>query len=293
MSKNTKEEEQNVSRRKFVANVVKATAGIAVAASVFSIDSAQAQKTQSDDTLPPSLSSQIPQDELIFRMQRELQSALEKPLSERKWAMVIDQRKCVGCHSCTVACKAENKLPLGVVYRPVIEEEHGTFPYVSLKILARPCMHCSNAPCTKVCPVGATFTREDGIVAIDYQKCIGCRYCISACPYDARTFDWGEFYTEDTPELQKYETEPMFEYGNNTPRLKNKSPMNNTRKCHFCLHRVKEGMLPACVTTCMGRATYFGDMNDPMSLVSELIGNHRAWQLKEELGTQPKVYYLA
>ena len=292
MSKKIQEDHQKVTRRKFMANVVKATAGIAVITTVVSDSTIQAQKTQDEDTLPPFLSTRIPQDELILRMQRELQSALAKPLSERNWGMVIDQRKCVGCHSCTVACKAENKLPQGVVYRPVIEEEHGIFPYVGLNILARPCLHCENAPCTKVCPVKATYTREDGIVVIDYEKCIGCRYCISSCPYDARTFDWGEFYTEDTPELQQYELEPMYEYGKSKPRVKNGSPINNTRKCHFCLHRIREGMLPACVTTCMGRATYFGDLNDPVSLVSELIGNHRVWRLKEELGTEPRVYYL-
>ncbi len=238
------------------------------------------------------LSVKIPQDQLILRMQRELQKAMEKPVAQRRWAMVIDTRKCVGCSSCTVACKAENKLPPGVVYRPVIEEEYGTFPHVARRFLPRPCMHCTNPPCTKVCPVAATYKRDDGIVVIDYDKCIGCRYCIAACPYGARTFDWGEYYTDGTPVREQYELEPSFEYGEKWPRQKNRSPINNTRKCHFCLHRLNAGILPMCVTTCIGRATYFGDSSDTQSLVSELIGSARVMRLKEELGTNPNVYYL-
>ncbi|MDA8213314.1 MAG: 4Fe-4S dicluster domain-containing protein [Clostridia bacterium] len=241
---------------------------------------------------PPPLPERIPQDEAIFRMQQELHRALQKPVAERNWTMVIDNRKCVGCSTCTVACKAENKLPPGVVYRPVMEEEYGKFPNVARRFLPRPCMHCTHPPCTKVCPVSATWRSKDGVVVIDYEKCIGCRYCISACPYGARTFDWGEYYTDGTPQREKYETEPSFEYVKEWPRAKGRSPVNNTRKCHFCLHRLVNGMLPMCVTSCIGRATYFGDRNDPESLVSELIGNSRLMRLKEELGTAPSVYYL-
>jgi len=234
---------------------------------------------------------QIKPDPLI-RMQQELKRALKKPLHERRWVMVIDLRKCVGCHACTIGCIAENKLPPGVVYRPVIEEEIGEYPNVRMRFIPRPCMQCDDPPCTPVCPVNATYKRPDGIVEIDYNKCIGCRYCITACPYNARTADFGENYTDNTPELQEYEKIPNFEYGKRWDRTKEGSPVGNARKCHFCLHRLNVGMLPMCVTTCIGRATYFGDANDPNSLVSELIAQPNVMRLKEELGTKPKVYYL-
>lgn len=232
------------------------------------------------------------QPDPLIRMQEELKLALKKPLNERRWVMVIDLRKCIGCHACTIGCIAENKLPPGVVYRPVIEEEIGEYPNVRMRFIPRPCMQCDDPPCTPVCPVNATYKRPDGIVEIDYNACIGCRYCITACPYNARYADFGENYTDNTPELQEYEKIPNFEYGKRWDRTKEGSPVGNARKCHFCLHRLNVGMLPMCVTTCVGRATYFGDANDPNSLVSELIAQPNVMRLKEELGTKPKVYYL-
>lgn len=242
----------------------------------------------SPSTLGPNSAIEDP----YARMQADLQRALAKPMDQRRWGMVIDLRKCIGCSSCTVACKAENHLPPGVVYRPVIVEEVGTFPNVSMQFTPRPCMQCDNPPCVPVCPVGATYKRSDGIVVIDYDVCIGCRYCITACPYQARTFDWGLYYTSNTPQLESYEKVPSFEYDEEWPREGQESPIGNTRKCHFCIQRLDAGILPACVTTCLGRATYFGDLNDPQSLVSELASSSNATRLKEELGTEPKVYYL-
>ena len=133
---------------------------------------------------------------------------------------------------------------------------------------------------------------EDGVVAIDYEKCIGCRYCLAACPYSARTFDAGEYYTDDTPARQPYEEQVSPEYDEGLRRSDGGSPIGNARKCHFCLHRLEAGMLPACVTSCIGHATYFGDANDPDSLVAELVGRPEARRLKEELGTRHRVYYL-
>jgi molybdopterin-containing oxidoreductase family iron-sulfur binding subunit len=228
----------------------------------------------------------------VVRMQEELKRALQKPVDQRKWIMVIDLRKCIGCSACTVACKSENHLPPGVVYRPVIDEEIGDYPNVSRRFLPRPCMQCDEPPCVDVCPVGATWKREDGIVVIDYNACIGCRYCLAACPYGARYFDFGDNYTDDTPKKQPYEDAAAFEYGKEWMRDSDGSPVGNARKCQFCIHRLNAGMLPACVTTCIGVATYFGDKNDPDSLVNELIASERVMRLKEELGTEPKVYYL-
>jgi molybdopterin-containing oxidoreductase family iron-sulfur binding subunit len=238
----------------------------------------------------------------LERMRAELVRALAKTPADRRWVMVIDLRKCVGCHSCTIACVAENKLPPGVVYRPVLEEEWGTYPNVGRRFTPRPCMQCDNPPCTPVCPVNATFKNEEGVVEVDYDQCIGCRACLSACPYGARTADFGLTYAESTPvaagvmvgrdTAEGYERVANYEYSEARPREDHASPIGNARKCHFCLHRVKVGQLPACVTTCIGRATLFGDANDPDSLVSEMISKPNVMRLKEELGTQPRVYYL-
>jgi Fe-S-cluster-containing dehydrogenase component len=246
----------------------------------------------------------VPADELdtLERMRVDLLRALEKPVEQRRWVMVIDLRTCVGCNACTIACIAEHKLPPGVVYRPVLEEEIGVYPNVTRRFIPRPCMQCENPPCTEVCPVSATYTNQHGVVAVDYEQCIGCRACIAACPYGARTFDFGYSYTAGTApagatfgaaQAAGYEQATTFEYGQPRERRSlHDSPVGNARKCNFCEHRVLNGQLPACVTTCIGRATMFGDANDPQSLVSELIGKPNVMRLKEELGTEPRVYYL-
>ncbi len=209
----------------------------------------------------------------------------------KHYGMVIDQKKCIGCHACSVACKSENRTPPGVSYNVVMEEEFGRFPYVRRTFLSRPCMQCDDPPCVEVCPVGATWKRpEDGIVVVDYEACIGCRYCMAACPYGARYFDFGEYYNPD--ELQAYETAPSPEYDKGFVREGQKSPIGNVRKCHFCLHRLEQGLQPACVETCLGHARYFGDLNDPESEVSKLIAQNEFVRLKEDLGTEPSVYYL-
>ncbi len=249
------------------------------------------------------MSDPVTPTDVLTRMNEELKRALAKPPAERRWVMVIDLRKCVGCHACTISCVAENKLPPGVVYRPVMEEEIGVFPNVTRRFLPRPCMQCDEPPCTTVCPVNATWKDPaEGVVIINYEQCIGCRYCITACPYGARTFDLGKTYTGGTPDrmpfllgqttADDYERAANDEYGKAWERGGDESPIGNVRKCHFCLHRLKQGMLPACTTTCIGRATLFGDANDPDSLVASMIAKPNVMRLKEEMGTQPRVYYL-
>lgn len=272
-------------------------------------DGAAARAAEPERRLPPPAILEHmparPDEDVHVRMQRDLVRAMGKPLEQRRWGMVIDTRKCVGCHACTVGCVMENKLPPGVVYRPVIDLETGTYPNVGRKFLPRPCMQCDNPPCVPVCPVKATWKRADGVVVIDYDLCIGCRYCITACPYQARTFDFGRDWSHNAAHGpdgglaldtgRRYEREPNFEYGALWRREEGivpKSPVGNARKCTFCSHRLEHYQLPMCVTTCIGRATFFGDFNDPKSLVSTLRTRNNAVLLKEELGTAPKVAYL-
>ena len=267
---------------------------------------APGQSTRGRTDVVPSfhISPQADEDVLI-RMQRDLQRALAKPIEQRRWGMVIDTRKCVGCSACTIGCSMENRLPPGVVYRPVVDTEICTYPNVTRRFLPRPCMQCDNPPCVPVCPVNATFKGPDGIVDIDYDACIGCRYCITACPYQARTFDFGANWTDNAASgpsaalaldgAAEYEHLPNFEYGEQWTRGEGViplSPVGNARKCTFCAHRLVKGMLPMCVTTCIGRATFFGDLDDPTSLVAELAASTNVTRLKEELGTEPKVFYL-
>ncbi|RKD89049.1 4Fe-4S dicluster domain-containing protein [Halopiger aswanensis] len=209
---------------------------------------------------------------------------------ERTWGMVIDLQKCIGCESCTVACKAENRTPPGVSYNVVMEREKGEYPNVTRTNVPRPCMQCEKPPCVQVCPVSATYKMDNGVVNIDYDRCIGCRYCMVACPYDARYFDFGENYDGEFAENGEV-TSP--EYGmDRGPREDGESPIGNVRKCNFCHHRLERGEEPACVETCVGDARYMGDLEDDDSEVNELAASSRAFQLKEKEGTDPNVYYL-
>ncbi len=224
------------------------------------------------------------------------------PTGKRKfrYGMVIDTKRCVGCRACVVACKAENKTPPGVGYTIVLEEALGNRPGDTPLFLTKPCFHCEHPPCVDVCPVSATYKRkQDGIVVIDYNRCIGCRYCMTACPYGARFFDFGENYSsieQETPFAQV----PSPEYGQFRQREPDASPIGNVRKCTFCVHLQDadgrydkvSGRWPACAKTCTGHAIFFGDFNDSESEVSRQLRERPAVRLKEELGTEPNVYYL-
>lgn len=172
--------------------------------------------------------------------------------------MVIDLNKCIGCHACTAVCKQENQVPKGVHRSWVTEYETGKFPEVRSLKLPRLCNHCESAPCLSVCPTGATYRTADGTIQVNPDKCVGCRYCLAACPYDARYID----------PIQKV-----------------------AGKCTFCYHRVEAGMMPACVSTCVGQARYFGDINSDHSEVSRMLKAKSHQVIKSELGTNPSVYY--
>jgi len=176
-----------------------------------------------------------------------------------RYAMVIDLRRCFGCHACSVACKAEQDVPLGFFKSWVMISERGTYPLVRRQFLPVLCNHCDNPPCVKACPTRATKQRKDGIVTQELQSCIGCKYCLQACPYSIKYVD---------------------------PRTE------TAQKCDFCMHRVQQGLLPACVNTCNARARIFGDINDPDSAVSRLIARNPVQTLRPEFGTEPRVFYI-
>ncbi|QED46798.1 4Fe-4S dicluster domain-containing protein [Cytobacillus dafuensis] len=218
------------------------------------------------------------------------QSSKAKSGTGPKWGMVIDLKKCIGCDTCTVSCKAENRTPPGVSYNVVLETIKGDFPNFSITNLPKPCMQCDNPPCVQVCPTRATYKMENGIVTIDNDRCIGCRYCMVACPYGSRSYDFGTSYEQ---EMVGFNDVTSPEYGvDRGKRKKGAIPEETVRKCSFCYHRLQRGEEPACVETCIGDARYFGDMNDPNSVVSKLAASPRAFRLKEELGTKPRVVYL-
>lgn len=206
----------------------------------------------------------------------------------RRWIMVIDLAKCDGCKACTRACTEMHDVPYGQEWIKVYEHEDnpGSGPYW----FPRPCMQCDNPPCVRVCPVSATFKREDGIVVIDQNRCIGCRMCMAACPYSARYFNWSGPLNPET--------------SSNEADVDNESNIVHRRgvvgKCHFCTHHLRMGHLPGCASGCKMGAVYFGDELEgavtngigetvELSRMLEIGGGFR---LMEDLGTKPRVFYL-
>jgi molybdopterin-containing oxidoreductase family iron-sulfur binding subunit len=198
-----------------------------------------------------------------------------------RWGMTIDLKRCVACQSCTIACKVENGTPPGIFWMRVLEKEEGTFPSARKVFLPLRCNHCSDPPCVPVCPTGASYQREkDNLVLIDQNKCIGCRACIVACPYQVRfiTEDSKGYYGEG---LTPYEAESYQKW---QPRT--------VQKCTFCVDRLEKGLDPACVQTCPTGALTYGDLNDPESEISRLIRQRAHFQPRAECGTDPSLYYL-
>lgn len=213
-----------------------------------------------------------------------------KESASPKWGMLVDINKCIGCSYCTYACQAVNNLADDMPYNVVSVE---TTQSGEEFFLSRPCMQCAEAPCVHVCPVGATYYREDGIVTMDYTLCIGCRYCQIACPYAARVFNWKD-------PIEKSDKSPDF----GMQEVPNR-PRGVVEKCHFCTQRIDYGVerglvpgvdtaaTPACVVACPTGARVFGNVNDPASPIS--LARTEAsvtLRLREDLSTEPRVYYV-
>ncbi len=186
-------------------------------------------------------------------------STVDKTKSKVRYAMLIDLRRCYGCHACSVSCKAQFNVPLGVWRSWVKTAERGQYPNTRMFFLPVLCNHCENPPCVPVCPTGATYQRTDGIVVVNEEKCIGCKYCIQNCPYESR-------------------------FSHPEKKVAN--------KCDFCIDRVEKGLVPSCVNTCPSNARVFGNINDPNSEISKLIARNPVRVLKKEMGTEPRVFYI-
>ncbi|MBI4331058.1 MAG: 4Fe-4S dicluster domain-containing protein [Chloroflexi bacterium] len=213
--------------------------------------------------------------------------------------MVIDVGACIGCRACQWACKEENNIPASisppwievfeledrvtVTGAPSLEElnKGATTSYTQSPrdghwYMPVACNHCSNPSCTKVCPTGATYKDKDGLVLMDYDRCIGCRFCVVACPYSARRFNWTK------PEIATGKANTLVPV----------RPAGVVEKCTWCVHRVRRGKLPRCVEVCPVGARHFGDINDPESEVSKLLKRERSFRLLEELNTKPNILYI-
>jgi tetrathionate reductase subunit B len=177
----------------------------------------------------------------------------------RRYALVVDSRKCINCKACVVACKAENSVPIGKFRNWINEETRGEYPSLMASFEPEQCHHCDSPSCVRVCPTGASWQRGDGLVLVEADDCIGCGYCIIACPYDARFFN---------PESRIAD------------------------KCTMCAHRVDHGRLPACVETCPTKVRVFDDLNAPGSRLKALLSTRRYMVKKMQTGNGPQIYYL-
>lgn len=197
-----------------------------------------------------------------------------------RYGMVIDLDRCIGCLACSIACKVENCTGPGVFWNIVEDEEVGFYPLVKRRFIPRLCMHCENPSCVDVCPSGASYKGEDGIVLVDFDKCIGCQDCIIACPYGVRYFiaeNEGYFKIGITP----YEERG---FAKHRPGV--------VEKCTFCKDRLEQGKDPACVEVCSVKARTFGDLNNPNSEVAKLIRSRQGYQSHKDLEYNPSVYYI-
>ena len=214
-----------------------------------------------------------------------------------RWGMVVNLSKCMRCHACVAACRIEHFLPMDITWPRLVAWETGDGNAAQLTTYSVRCNHCQNPPCVDVCPTGASQQREDGIVWVDQDKCVGCRYCIIACPYQNRTFlskdkDRGYFPGHKLTGFEKA-GKKLYPH-----------TVGTTEKCNFCMERIDAGLAkglkpgvdreatPACVNTCQAKALTFGDLDDPYSEVRKLIRDKIAFQLHPEYDTDPSIYFI-
>lgn len=239
------------------------------------------------------------EEKYLRQYARKVQISTQPAEKGTLWAYGLDLSRCIGCRRCVYACVKENnqsRVKPQLQWIRVIRLKKGslinlenaehyynpeTVPEPGFMYMPVQCQQCENPPCVRVCPVNATWTEPDGIVAVDYNWCIGCRYCMAACPYKGRVFNWTE------PNLPAAELNPEVHYLGNRPRMK-----NVVEKCTFCLQRVRQGRYPACVEICPTGTRKFGNLLDPNSEIRYLIENKRVFRLKEDFNTEPKFYYF-
>jgi molybdopterin-containing oxidoreductase family iron-sulfur binding subunit len=198
-----------------------------------------------------------------------------------RYGMVIDLLRCMGCGACSVACRAEHGTPSGISHTKVKILEIGEYPNARMKFLPMPCMHCKEPPCLEVCPTDATSKRDDGLVLIDKDECIGCGSCIVACPYGSR-----ELLVEKKSHYEGHNPTPYEMIKGNNYRE------GTAVKCNFCLQRLEQGRLPACVEACPAQSRTFGDVEDPESEISKILEKDEAISVGDDPNTEPSVYYI-
>jgi len=213
-----------------------------------------------------------------------------------RWGMAIEQKRCIGCYECVLACKAEHFLPPEIFWNRVLIGERGKYPSVTKLIYSVRCNQCADPACVKVCPTGATSQREDGIVWVDEDKCVGCRYCIIACPYQMRMFyEDGDTQYFPGQELTEHEKVGRELYPHQEGIVE---------KCVFCKERIDSGMAagltpgvdreatPACVISCPTKAIHFGDLDDPNSEINRIIKEKHGHAFHPEYDTDPSIFYI-
>ncbi len=230
-------------------------------------------------------------------------------LKGKKLAMVIDLQRCTGCGGCIISCISENNVQAGVTWAKKESKTLGTFPNVRLEFLPTLCNHCHEAPCVRGCPTGAMHKADGDTTAHDPNKCIGCKTCKAMCPYDVITINTTEthrFWRDNKSLIEgctasgkevvdKVGGDVIPHYNRDKEKTYSNAALRHKgvpEKCTFCDHRTVDGLLPFCVNSCPANARIFGDLNDPKSEVSTLVGKYQAMRLKEHLGTEPKIYYI-
>lgn len=299
--------DDTTNRRNFLKGSVGALSGLtAIGAALSPLKDLDTEDLTPDRLLQKHYKLMTPEDmaEVLERIRGEVETRYGlrpelrdyKPLDGVEFGYALNLGRCIGCRKCVHACVAENNQSRDpeIQYIRVLEMPRGTIDversnhaYDSMRVPAKDrfympvqCHQCANPPCVSVCPVEATWKEADGIVAIDYDWCIGCRYCEAACPYWARRFNFAE------PRIPKDQLNPNMAYLSNRPR-----PKGVVEKCHFCLHRTRQGKYPACLEVCPVGARKFGNLLDPDSEVSQILQRKRVFVLKQDAGTLPRFFY--